>query len=378
MLNLQVLSGNIRMYRKAKGLSQNGLAAALSISPQSVSKWECGASAPDVENLCLMAEVLGVSLDALLGRSGEQRRAMIGVDGGGTKTEFILFTEDGVILDRYAAGVCNPNAVGIKACVELLVKGINALMTGNANVCGVYIGSAGFLLGNNGTEIRNSLKQYYPHLKIKCATDMLNAVACVADTTRCISVICGTGSAVLVREGERLTRLGGFGYLLSRGGSGYDIGRDALYYAACVMDGMAERTLLYELVTAKVGDSVSDIVDKVYKSDTGYVASFASAVFEAYGKGDETAASILHSNARALADIINYGAAHYDCGNKLVLSGGIVMKDDGFVDILRQYVNPLLQITIPKYHQVLGACVLCAELCGVNTDGFIEKLAKQY
>jgi N-acetylglucosamine kinase-like BadF-type ATPase len=144
------------------------------------------------------------------------------------------------------------------------------------------------------------------------------------------------------------------------------------------MDGMAERTLLYELVTAKVGDSVSDIVDKVYKSDTGYVASFASAVFEAYGKGDETAASILHSNARALADIINYGKAHYDCGNKLVLSGGIVMKDDGFVDILRQYVNPLLQITIPKYHQVLGACVLCAELCGVNTDGFIEKLAKQY
>ena len=220
MLNLQALSANIRMYRKARGLSQNELACALSISPQSVSKWECGASAPDVENLCLMAEVLGVSLDALLGREGMRRRTMIGIDGGGTKTEFILFTEDGLILDRYTAGVCNPNSVGIKACVELLTGGINTLMAGNANVCGIYVGSAGFLLGNNVTEIRNSLKQYYPHIKIKCATDMLNAVACVADTERCISVICGTGSAVLVKEGEKLTRLGGFGYLLSRGGSG--------------------------------------------------------------------------------------------------------------------------------------------------------------
>ncbi|MBQ5318742.1 MAG: helix-turn-helix transcriptional regulator [Oscillospiraceae bacterium] len=44
MLNLQALSANIKMYRKAKGISQNALAAALSISPQSVSKWECGVS----------------------------------------------------------------------------------------------------------------------------------------------------------------------------------------------------------------------------------------------------------------------------------------------------------------------------------------------
>ena len=61
-----------------------------------------------------------------------------------------------------------------------------------------------------------------------------------------------------------------------------------------------------------------------------------------------------------------------------VLSGGIVMRDDGFVDILRQYTDPRLEIMIPRYNQVLGACVLCAEQCGVKIDGLIEKLAKQY
>ena len=74
MFNLQALSANIKMYRKAKGISQNALAAALSISPQSVSKWECGISVPDIENLCLIAEILGVSLDVLLSRSSENQK----------------------------------------------------------------------------------------------------------------------------------------------------------------------------------------------------------------------------------------------------------------------------------------------------------------
>ena len=93
MFNSQALSANIKMYRRAKGMSQNALAIALSISPQSVSKWECGASVPDIENLCMISDILGVSLDVLLANSAERKRVMIGVDGGGTKTEFIMFSD---------------------------------------------------------------------------------------------------------------------------------------------------------------------------------------------------------------------------------------------------------------------------------------------
>lgn len=76
----------MKMYRKAKGISQNSLAAMLGISPQSVSKWECGLSTPGIEHLCLISDMLGVSLDVLLANSNEQKKVMIGVDGGGTKT----------------------------------------------------------------------------------------------------------------------------------------------------------------------------------------------------------------------------------------------------------------------------------------------------
>jgi len=378
MFNSQALSANIKMYRRAKGMSQNALAIALSISPQSVSKWECGASVPDIENLCMISDILGVSLDVLLANSAERKRVMIGVDGGGTKTEFIMFSEDGVILEKLLAGPCNPNAVGIENSVNMLTKNINTLLSVNSSVCGIYIGSAGFLLGNNAPQIRNALKKNYPHIKIRCATDILNVVASATDAENCIAAICGTGSAVLVKEGDNLTRLGGWGFLLNKSGSGYDIGRDALCAASAEMDGLGERTLITELVKTKTGDGISDLVDKVYKNDQSYVASFSSEVFYAYRKGDKTAVDILNQNAEGLAKIINHAARNYKCDNKLILSGGIITKNSEFVDIMKKYLLPELEVIVPEYSQALGACMICAKKCGVNTDGLIEKLAKQY
>ena len=378
MFNLQALSSNIKMYRKAKGISQNSLAAALSISSQSVSKWECGVSVPDIENLCMISDVLGVSLDVLLSRSTDDVKVMIGIDGGGTKTEFIMFTEDGVIIEKLLLGPCNPNAIGIEASTEVLVKGINTLLAVNLGVCGIYVGSAGFLLGNNSQQIRNSLKKYYPHIKIRCASDMLNVVASATDAENCVAAICGTGSVVLVKEGDTYTRLGGWGFLLNKSGSGYDIGRDALCAAGAEMDGMGEHTLLTDLIKSKIGDSVSDVVDKVYKNDQSYIASFAADVFYAYHKGDKIAENILRENAESISKIINHAVQNYNCGNKLILSGGIVTKNPEFIEIMKGFLVSNLEIIIPDYAQSLGACVLCAKHCGVSTDGLIEKLAKQY
>ena len=377
MFSLQTLSENIKIYRKAKGMSQNALAKALSISPQSVSKWECGGSVPDIENLCLISDVLGVSLDVLLANTSENKKIMIGVDGGGTKTEFIMFSEDGIILERFMAGPCNPNSVGVENSINMLTKNINTLLSANSNVCGVYIGSAGFLLGNNAPRIRDALKKNYPQIKIKCTTDILNVVASATDAENCIAAICGTGSSVLVKEGEKLTLLGSWGYLLSKAGSGYDIGRDALCAASAEMDGMSEHTLITELVKAKVGDSVSDIVDKVYKNDQSYVASFAADVFSAYRMGDKVASNILNVNAESLAKIINHAAKNYSCDNRLILSGGIITKNSEFVDMMKKHLIQELDVIVPEYSQALGACVMCAKNCGVNTEGLIEKLATQ-
>lgn len=59
---------NNKLYelRKQKGLSQEELAGRLNVSRQTVSKWEVGESAPDMDNLVSISELFGVSLDELV------------------------------------------------------------------------------------------------------------------------------------------------------------------------------------------------------------------------------------------------------------------------------------------------------------------------
>lgn len=52
--------------RRARGFSQEGLAAELGLSRQAVSKWERSESSPDTDNLIALARLYGVSLDELL------------------------------------------------------------------------------------------------------------------------------------------------------------------------------------------------------------------------------------------------------------------------------------------------------------------------
>lgn len=60
------IGNKIQSRRKAMGLSQEELAQRTGVSRQSVTKWETGQSAPDLDRLVQLADLLGVSLDYLL------------------------------------------------------------------------------------------------------------------------------------------------------------------------------------------------------------------------------------------------------------------------------------------------------------------------
>ena len=53
-------------YRKLHNLSQEELAEKIGVSRQAVSKWERSEASPDTDNLMLLAELYGVTLDELL------------------------------------------------------------------------------------------------------------------------------------------------------------------------------------------------------------------------------------------------------------------------------------------------------------------------
>ena len=63
----------IHRLRNSRGITQEALAEALNVTPQTVSKWERGASMPDVQMLPEIAVYFGVTIDQLFAMAPQQQ-----------------------------------------------------------------------------------------------------------------------------------------------------------------------------------------------------------------------------------------------------------------------------------------------------------------
>ena len=70
-----VIAGNIARYRKSRGFTQEELAHRLGVTFQAVSKWETSSAMPDIMLLPKLAYELDISVDRLLGYSGNADEA---------------------------------------------------------------------------------------------------------------------------------------------------------------------------------------------------------------------------------------------------------------------------------------------------------------
>ena len=70
----------IARLRKQKGLTQQQLADQINLSNKTISKWESGSGSPDLSNLPLLADALGVSVDELL--RGESKQSGSDAEAG--------------------------------------------------------------------------------------------------------------------------------------------------------------------------------------------------------------------------------------------------------------------------------------------------------
>lgn len=64
-MNSKSFADNLRRLRLEKGYTQENLAEKLGVAPQSVSRWECGTTLPDVMLLPALAKLYGVTVDDL-------------------------------------------------------------------------------------------------------------------------------------------------------------------------------------------------------------------------------------------------------------------------------------------------------------------------
>lgn len=77
---MEEIGKRIAMLRKNKGMTQEELAAIIGVSGQSVSKWETGATMPDILLLPVLADVFAIRIDDLFGQKGEVDKEIYSFD----------------------------------------------------------------------------------------------------------------------------------------------------------------------------------------------------------------------------------------------------------------------------------------------------------
>ncbi len=86
---MNLIGEKIQLLRKNKNVTQTELANALSVSPQSVSKWENNLTVPDISHLPAIARYFGITIDDLFGYK---------LDTLNYKERFIRFMSDNGML----------------------------------------------------------------------------------------------------------------------------------------------------------------------------------------------------------------------------------------------------------------------------------------
>ena len=332
----ELFAENLRARRRALHLTQKDLAASLAYSEQAISKWETGAALPPSHLLPTLAKLLGTTIDDLMSDCAEVFY-YLGIDGGGTKTEFLLTDATGKELRRTVLGASNPNDVGIAATEELLQKGILQVCEPcNLRHVSAFAGIAGASVGENAKHISAFLSRF-GFAKVGCGSDVCNALSAGLGTRDGVIYIMGTGSVAVARQGNEQFLAGGYGYLLGDAGSGFSLGRDALTAALGQEDGSAPETLLHPLIQKASGkEQVRSLLSDLYRGGKREIAGYAPVLFEAVRMQDAIATAILDRAMGEVAATVS-GAAKHLTGNEIpvVLCGGLCANETEILPVLQ-------------------------------------------
>ena len=352
MLNIEFIGNRLKELRKQKGITQSAFAEQMHVSSQAVSNWERGIAPPDLENLLRIAQFFGVLVDDLFRDLSD--RLILGIDGGGTKTEFVVATQSGHVLKQFTKDRSNPNDIGLQKAAQLIGDGIHEAIGEFPSICACFGGLAGASTGSNRKVITEHLQGLFPQLKLDVMTDAENLFS--LDDSADMAIISGTGAVVYLKQNGKLLRLGGWGYLLDDGGSAYAIGRDAIAASLAEEEALLPESILSKRLRKRLGVCKTwDAVAQIYAGGKPFIASLAEAVFEAYAEGDEKAIAIIDKNASQMAEHLERGMKIYGAGRNAITGGGIFEHHmDVIAAHMKKYTDAvLLASDLPP---IYGAC----------------------
>ncbi len=359
-----IFSENLKTRRKELGLTQKELAEILGYTEKSVSKWESAKAIAPSTVLPQLARCLKCDIDTLFTKASTPEY-FLGIDGGGTKTAFLLCNKGGKTIGEVTLGCCNPVDIGLTQAIKILENGIDAVCKDiPRSKISVYAGIAGGITGNNQKMINMFLKSC-GFLQYANGSDATNAVSLALGNKNGTAVIMGTGIIAFSQINNKLIRRGGYGYLFEEGGSAFAIVKDALTYALMHEENGSVQTVITELIKSKL--SCSSVIDQVayfYEVGKKGIAELAPLVFDAYKSGDRIAKQIIEKNMEAVARLIESSPETDKKINNVVIVGGLTKQKDIIIPLINKKLKNPHKYTIETNSKppVLGALAIAQKL----------------
>ncbi len=294
----------------------------------------------------------------------------LGVDGGGTKTEFVLFDEGMRACERFRLGTCHPGQVGLGGMAAVLAEGLErARALSPEPLAGVGLGLAGFGQEADARAQMDAVAaRVLEGMPYELVSDVEAAWAASLALADGIVVICGTGSIAFGRAGERSARAGGWGYQVGDEGSGYWLGREVLRLFSRQADGRDARGPLFDEVMrafelAEPAGVISYARD-VLAGDRTRTAALTGVLRAAAAAGDVTARDAYRRAACELADIVRAVARKlFDAPGAAPVPvsyiGGVIEGAGALVlGPLAEGLGAGFRVTAPVHEPAAGACLL--------------------
>lgn len=303
------------------------------------------------------------------------RRVVVGVDGGGTKTQAVIMDMNLAILGEGLAGPSNPLRVGIAnaaaAVREAIDKACEAAEVRRTDIVAAEVG----LAGARRKELSARMREALGGLGISALTVVSDADIALYGATEGepgLIAIAGTGSICCgINARRKMACAGGWGPIAGDEGGGSWIARRALRAIAHATDGRGPATSLSDAACAyfHVSDA-NDLSTAIYSPTitNERLAGFGKHVIEAAKAKDRVARDILTEAGRELglaaAAVIRNLKLEHDTFRVSYVGGVFRAAGEMVLSGLREEVKkvaPHASFALPRFSPAVAAARMALE-----------------
>ncbi|ESQ91101.1 N-acetylglucosamine kinase [Asticcacaulis sp. AC460] len=302
----------------------------------------------------------------------------LGVDGGGTKTGFVLADEAGTIVATHQLGPSYYIQIGFDGLHELLAEGVGAVLAAVhatlQDVAYAFFGLPAYGEDSHAQAFLDVIPEaVLGHHRYRCGNDMICGWAGSLGGEDGINIVAGTGSIGYGERRGKSARGGGWGEIFSDEGSAHWVAVQGLNAFSRMGDGRLPKGPLYDVFMEAMELKIDlDICGAVFGREPpsrDKIAAMSQLVAKAVEAGDPTARGIFERAGFELAAIVDAIRQQLDCPPdermRVSYSGGMFRTGQLILDPFSRHLralNPAYDIVEPLHSPGVGATLYAARL----------------